>query len=82
MRAHPEPGIRGPASVTNGRSEKGAPDGESREKLAKICDRTVVVLDGFTIVAPLLDDKGLAIAMITRLLALGLRIAAKRLAKR
>lgn len=63
--------------MQEGRSERqGPPDKESREKLARICDRTVVVLDGLTIVSSLLNDKGLVIAMITRLLALGLRFAA------
>lgn len=62
--------------MTQRRSVQGPSDGESREQLARIFDRTADVMDGLTAVSPLLNDKGLAIAAITRLLALGLRYAA------
>lgn len=63
--------------MTHGRSVQGPSGKESREKLAKICERAAYVMDGLTVVSPLLNDKGLAIAAITRLLALGLRYAAE-----
>ena len=57
---------------------QGPPDGESREELAKLYERTADVMDGITAVSPLLNDKGLAIAVTARLLALGLRYAAEQ----
>ncbi len=68
--------------MKRGCSDEGPPEKESREKLARICDHAVVVLDGLSIVSPLLHDKGPVIAVITRLLALGLRVAARTARKR
>lgn len=58
------------------RSVQGPTTTESREKLAVMCERTAGVMDGLTVLSPVFHDKGLAIAMITRLLAWGLRFAA------
>ncbi len=68
--------------MTHGRSEQGPPDKESREKLVRICDRAVVVMDGLTVVSSFLNEKGLAIAVITRLLAIGLRFVAMQARRR
>ncbi|KOV81841.1 hypothetical protein ADL03_27165 [Nocardia sp. NRRL S-836] len=63
--------------MPRGRSVQGPSDEESREeKLARTCDRAAFVMDGLTVVSPFLTDKGPVIAMITRLLAWGLRFVA------
>jgi len=62
--------------VTHGGSVQGPSDKEAREKFATLCERTADVMDGITAVSPLLNDKGLTIAVTARLLALGLRFAA------
>ena len=63
--------------MTHGKSVQGPSDEDPREKYAKLCERTADVMDGITAVSPLLNDKGLTIAVIARLLALGLRFAAE-----